>query len=205
MVNLLRSVAVDFPTLAIELVEVGNDELAARVRTDRLDVAIAATDPPPLPRLKSIDALATMPLWLEPLSAVLPATRNAVQVTWTELAAERLLCRAIDDWPRFVRHVERLGGPTLAFEPHAVSQGSLLGLVEAGLGWTLIPESLSHLLPLGVRKVPITSAGATIQVEAVWRTENANPALTRILALCRQLYGSTPIRGGLARSLDPSP
>jgi hypothetical protein len=52
-------------------------------------------------------------------------------VTWADLAGARLLCRTVDDWPRFARHVERLGGPRLAFEPHAVSQEGVLGLVAA--------------------------------------------------------------------------
>lgn len=192
MVGLLRSFAEDLPASAVAVVEVANDELLDRVRTGTLDVAIAATDPPTLPRLKSVGVLSTLPLWLEPLTAVGPATLNVALVTWADLAKVRLLCREIDDWPRFVRHVERLDGTRLVFEPHAVSQEGVLGLVAAGLGWALLPSSLDHLLPADVRAVPVTSTGAELQVEALWRPENDNPVLTRFLALCRQLYAPPP-------------
>ena len=159
MVELLRTFATDLPTISVNLVEAGNDELIAKVRSDRLDAAITATDPPPFPRLKVVPHLASMPLWLESIAAVLPTVDELRSLDWSDLACKRLLCRATDDWPRFVRHVERMGGPTLVFEPHAVSQEGVLGLVAAGLGWTLIPTSFSHLLPNDLRVVPITSVG----------------------------------------------
>lgn len=202
LVELLRSFAADFPTVAIEVVEAGNPELIDRLRSGRLDVALAGADPPPLPRLERIEPLAAAQLWLERLVAVLPKKAGGECVNWKDCTQVRLLCRTIDDWPRFVHHIERLGGPRLAFEPHAVSQQGVLGLVAAGLGWTVIPMSISHLLPETLKAVPISSAGAELLVEALWRPENINPALTPFLALCRQLYPADG-NAGLSESPDP--
>jgi DNA-binding transcriptional LysR family regulator len=47
VVQLLRAFAADFRTVGVELLEGANDGLTDRVRSGRLDVAIAATDPPP--------------------------------------------------------------------------------------------------------------------------------------------------------------
>lgn len=205
VVDLFRRFAADCPNVAVAAVEAGNDDLIEQVRSGRLDVAIAATDPPPLHRLKPVSALSVLPLWLEPLSAVVPANVALEKASWDDLATARLLCRTVDDWPRFVSHVVRLGGPTLTFEPQAVSQEALLGLVAANLGWTLAPASLSHLFSSDVRSVPIVSQGASIQVEAVWRAENANPALARFLAQCRQLYAATSESAAPSQTLDRSP
>lgn len=205
MVELLRAFTTDLPTVAVAVVEAGNDDLVARVRSGRLDVAISATDPPPLTRLKPVEGLSTLPVWIEPLADVVPQDSPLKVATWGDLVEARLLCRSVDDWPRFVRHVERLGGPTLTFEPQAVSQEGILGLVAAGLGQTIIPASLSHLLPAGVRAVPIVSPGATLQVEAVWRASNANPALARFLALCRKLYDPTKTPAAPSQTPDRSP
>lgn len=188
LVELLRNFAAGHPRVVVELTEDGNDELLSRLRSERLDVALAATDAPPLPRLKQIGLLSSLPLWLEPLTVVIPVSVAATSLSWEDLAGCRLLCRSVDDARRFIRYVERLGGPTLAFERQAVSQESLLGLVAAGLGCALFPASLTHLLPPGVQSIPISSPGAVLQVEAVWRAKNENPALTLFLALCRKLY-----------------
>lgn len=203
MVELLRALAAAFPTIAVEVTEIGNSELFFRARSGRLDVAIAVTGPPPLPRLVDIASLESMPLWLEPLMVAVPVGVALDSVTWADLADARLLCRTIDDWPRFVSHVERRDGPKLAFEPHAVSQEGVLGLVAAGLGWTILPASLDHLLPVGVCAIPIGSPDANLLVEAVWKPENENLALTRFLELCRQLHD--PFDVALSRKLDPSP
>lgn len=198
MVAILRSFASEHPTVAVAVVEAGDQDLIERLRAGYLDVVIAATDPPPLPRLKVRDGLLTTALWLEPLVNVVSQSSTLKAATWEDLGKTRLLCRTIDDWPRFVRHVERVGGPTLLFEPHAVSQEGVLGLVAAGFGWTILPASLAHLLPADIRAIPIDSVGATLQVEAIWRAENTNPALTRFFAICQRLYGAKTTLDGLS-------
>lgn len=204
MIALLRSFAIELPTAAVELVEAGNDELVDRVRSRQLDVAIAEIEPPPLRSIEGSGPLSIVPLWREPLELVVPSGLEYRSLTWSDLSKARLLSRSIDDSPRFAQHLLRLGGPKLTFEPHAVSQEGLLGLVAAGMGWTLIPASLRHLLPDDVRAVTIESEGATLAFGAVSQPSNANEALSCFLELCRQLY-APELSDVTLRSLDPSP
>ena len=130
----------------------------------------------------------TLPLWLEPLCAVVPDSFKQGAATWGDLAEQPLLCQPKDDQRRFVEHVERFGGPTLRFAAQDVSRDGLLGLVAAGLGWAIIPASIAHLDIPGLRTVPIDSEGAVLQIEAIWDARTDNPALTRFLELARQMY-----------------
>lgn len=194
LVEMLKRFASGHPGIGVDVTEGGDDELIGRLRSGRLDVAITATDPPPHERLKDVSPLRSLPLWMEPLVVLAPASAPAESASWEDLAGQKLLCRTLDDWPRFVRHVLRVGGPTLSFETHTVSQEGVLGLVAAGLGWAILPDSLGHVLPSEVKRIPISSPGAELQVEALWCGENKNPALTHFLALCGQLYGPDQAR-----------
>jgi DNA-binding transcriptional LysR family regulator len=191
-VRLLQTYSSAYPQVAVRLVEDGNDELVQRVRVGDLDTALTATDPPPLPRLKPIDGLNSMPLWLEPLCVAVPARLQLESIAWQDLQGQLLLCSPRDDWRRFSRYVEALGGPSLRFAEQDVAVSSLFGLVAAGVGWLILPACVAGIGAPGVKIVPIVSEGASLQVEAVWRLHTANPALTRFLALLRQMDEAEP-------------
>jgi DNA-binding transcriptional LysR family regulator len=208
VVGLLQAYSGAYPKVALRLVEDGNDDLVLRLRNGELDAALTATDPPPLPRLKPIEALQSMPLWLEPLFAALPEATPRETVTWDDLSGIDLLCRPGDDWPRFSRYVQSLGGPKLRFVEQNVAVSSLFGLVAAGVGWLILPSCASKIGTPGVRVVPIVSEGASLQVEVLWRPQTDNPALTRFLALLRQMYSTEAPRFAAdvaSRSPDRSP
>lgn len=188
VVQLIRDFGSAHPGVAVRTVEDGNEQLVSRLASDDLDVVLAATDPPPLERLRSIGALSSLPLWLERLCVAVPDAVEAERVTWSDIAEQRLLCRPKDDWRRFVTHVERAGGPRLRFSVQEVSSDGLLGLVAAGLGWVIVPESVAHMDVPGLRMIPIASDGAVLQVEALWDPRTHNPALTRFLALARRTF-----------------
>lgn len=188
VVELLGRYAAAHPNVALHSIEDGQEALFARVTRGDLDVALTATDPPPFAPLRPLGDLRNLPLWIEPLRAVLPGGEPNDVVTWDDLATRTLICRPDDDWRRFIEHVERLGGPVLRFEPQSVSREGFFGLVAAGLGATIIPDSLSRFASIDVRVVPIAEEGAAIQIEAVWHPRTDNPALVRFLALARRLF-----------------
>lgn len=205
LVELLKEFASEYPSIAVDLVEDGGDELIGRLRSERLDVAITATDPPPFERLREVSPLRSFPLWIEPLAVLVPGGASVEQVTWEEISRHRLLCRTLDDWPRFAQHVRRAGGPSLTFETHTVSQEGILGLVAAGFGWAVLPRNLVHAPLDGLDVLSIESLGAQLQVEALWCEDNSNPALTRFLALCRRLYHGRGDHAEPSQTRDQSP
>jgi DNA-binding transcriptional LysR family regulator len=76
-----------------------------------------------------------------------------------------------------------------AFHPRIVQEVSelttALALAKSGMGYTIIPDSLSTRRFGGVKIQPLTEKGAAWTVGAVWRRRDANPALQRFLGLLR--------------------
>lgn len=205
MVKMLSVFASASPSTAVSTLEDGDRELEARLRRGELDVVIAATGLPGLPRLKPINGLNNLNLWLEPLCAAVPSGTGMTTLMWSDLAGQRLLCRPQDDWRRFVAHVERLGGPTLTFHEQQVSQEALLRLVATGLGWFIAPASIVHSAVQGVNILPIVSEGAVLQIEALWRPQNLNPALSLFLKLARQVFAQSVEDDAPQQTHDPWP
>ena len=189
VVELLRAFRDVRPNISVRTAEASYEQLVARLKSADLDVVLVATDPPPYPRLVSVGALKSLPLWLEPLCVVVPQTCKSDAFTWFDLVEQQLLCQPQDDWQRFVAHVERLGGPTLQFRVQDVSREGLLGLVAAGLGWLIMPVSLVHHDMLGLRTVPIVSDGAALLIEALWHSRVDNAATYRFLEVARATFG----------------
>lgn len=178
-------------SISIRTFEDGHESLVSKLRASALDVVIAATDPEPLPRLRSIDGLRAMKLWVEALHVAVPDSKTVASFTWADLANVTLLCRAQDDWRRFVEYVERLGGPTLRFQEQSVSREGLLGLVAAGLGWCILPSSVAHGNSKDIRLVPIEADGSALQVEALWHPKTDSPPLRRFKALARRRFSAS--------------
>jgi DNA-binding transcriptional LysR family regulator len=204
MTELLASYIAAYPAVMLNLVEDGHDGLLARVRSGELHVAFTATDPAPHVPLKSHDDLESMPLWLEQLAVAVSDKDQAESFSWSDLAGRWLLCRPNDDWRRFVAHVERVGGPTLQFIEQDVSGEGILALAGSGLGYGIVPASLAVPQSVGARLAPITSAGAVLQAEAVWRRRAINPTLIRFLGWSGHRFDPMS-NGALWRNRDPSP
>lgn len=73
---------------------------------------------------------------------------------------------------------------------HDVSRLSLLSLVRAGLGITLLPESDAASLIDGVVSLVLRNRGKPVHLryEAHWRSDNSNPVLAAFIALLREMY-----------------
>jgi DNA-binding transcriptional LysR family regulator len=197
--DLLAGFVADNPEVMLRVVQDGQGALLARVRSGELHVAITATEPEPYLPLRVHSDLDSLALWVEPLAIAVPASEPTPSLTWADLQGRWLLCRPHYDWRRIVAHVERLGGPTLHFIEQDVSGEGLLALAGAGLGWTLVPSSITGAEAVGAKLVPVEDEGAATQAEAVWLPRIQNPALNRFLNLVRRLYAS-PLADAPSRS-----
>jgi LysR family hca operon transcriptional activator len=88
---------------------------------------------------------------------------------------------------------------------HAVSSAdNVLGhlqLVQEGLGFALLPDSVGTLLPPGVILKPLACDPVpTVSIVAAWRTGNSSPLVRALVALVRQCCSaSKPPVGASAR------
>lgn len=77
------------------------------------------------------------------------------------------------------------------FEPRIESRShqfaTIVGLVAAGRGSALVPESVSKLTLPGVEYWPLKAATLTSDVAVAFRTEGNGPATQRLLDICLEL------------------
>ena len=114
--------------------------------------------------------------------------RNSRKLTRQELRHAKY-----DGW--LISHVESqaarelyasfLGSGT-HYTVHAASKQSILGLVAAGFGVTLVTEAQAHVKVPGIVYRPIFEKNATIQVVLVWVRENENAVVGRFVSFMRQ-------------------
>ena len=81
---------------------------------------------------------------------------------------------------------------------HDCSRESLLSLVAAGDGVTLLPESIAELGYPGVQFLPMSDPRGRLEICAIWRRETDNPALRRFMSLTRDWLRKN-------RPLQPAP
>ena len=151
------------------------------LRRQEIDLAIAVgpmQDP----------SLNTESLWHEQLIVVTPSDHPfaaASTLSWPDIASERLILRASeqDHWIiDYARDLAAAAGCRPNLTEFLTTRENMVGLVRAGFGIALLPES--SLLSLNMDQLArITMSGAGTQMEIVgaWLPGNANPVLRRFL------------------------
>lgn len=111
-----------------------------------------------------------------------------------ELEGEDFVLFRRDQSPRLhdlmIHHFHQRG-----FSPRIVQEGTthytVLGLVAAGLGCSIVPGSAEQRLPPGVKLLRVPDLALRIPVDLVWRRAHPTPAIQRFVALLR---GKAPPR-----------
>ena len=170
-----------WPNVLLTLVETHHVELQARLLDRRLDAAIILDE-------TAGPALAILPLWREPLCAAMPkahplAARSAL--TWTELARQTLLVQAWENSsvPRELLIAKM--GVNARFESHFASQHSVLALVAAGYGVTVVLDMVAGSPVPGVAFRPIDEPDGTTGVVVAWAPGVEDPLIGRFVAFLR--------------------
>jgi len=189
----LRTALLDFaahyPEVIFSAVEGPRANLLANLQGGTLDIAIVSGE-------ANVPGLQTLPLWAERIVVALPRTHQlAAQETvyWNDLKGEHFLLSSRDPGPEFEDLlVAKLAAPgdRPAIVRHNVSRETLLGMVGAGWGVSLIYEAGTGMSHPGVvyRQVCDAHGPTRIAHSAYWRADNTNPVLSSFLALLRQRY-----------------
>lgn len=111
-------------------------------------------------------------LYTEQLVACLPSDHRlatAAEVTPQQLAGEPMISFPAREMPGFVPQLWSIFSDPVPFPKvthRVVHQETALGFVAGGLGFTVLPESVSRFKPDAVRVVPISSRPATTMMIA---------------------------------------
>lgn len=87
--------------------------------------------------------------------------------------------------------VARRGQPAQAMRA-VESTNALTAIVQATDAWSVIPDSLSHSLPLGLVGIPIEDLAMPVRFSRLWRRADQRPVTLTILELLRVLEHSSP-------------
>ncbi len=185
--DLLREVRRRYPDVALTLREMMTDAQLAELTAGRLDVGLLTAP-------VSAPGLAEHRIWREGLVAVLPAAhplaRSRRPVEPGRLAGEpfilfpRAIAPALHD---DILQLCRSAGFTLAVAQEAVQSQTIVSLVSAGLGVSILPESIRGLRRAGVAYRRLRAPGPVVDTVVAWRADRMSPVVENVLALARQV------------------
>jgi DNA-binding transcriptional LysR family regulator len=185
-----------FPNVVVEMQEVLVEQQVLKLKLKQIDVmfqqlaSFEATDP----------ELTFQPILQEYFVLALPTGHRLVaqaQVTLQDLQDEPLLLPSLDIFPFYetviVRFRELGIEPTIVQTVAAAGAITLLSLVAAGVGLSILPNHVQVLHREGVVYRPIHNAGLTRQVAAVWRQDDASIVLRQFLQVIQELMNLPPL------------
>jgi DNA-binding transcriptional LysR family regulator len=186
---LLREFRHSFPQVQIDLHEATSDVQLEQLTQGTIDAGLLI---PPLPdKLKAV--LEYMPVLREPLILAAPEGTMALQgrpsadlAALTDLPLiifPRRLAPAFHDAILACFHES---GVTPQIGQEAIQMQTIIGLVSAGMGIALVPQSVSNLKRSGVEYKPLAKPTALVETGLAWRRDNPSPVLIAFLDLLRK-------------------
>ena len=175
-----------FPHVGFRFIEAAPADQLVAVRQHRADVAfVLATGEAP--------GAESEHLWDEPVSVALPETHalaDREELSWSDLGNQSFVVRAYGSGPFIYAWLAARLNPD-GYAPditqHDIARESLLGLVGAGYGLTVVSRSATGLAVPGVVFRPVTDEDAIVAIRMVWMGDNENPALGRFLSHARRV------------------
>jgi DNA-binding transcriptional LysR family regulator len=164
LTSLLRQWRIEHPDVSITVHELPDHELSIAIHRRTLDVAFFAA-------YGAYPKLGTATLAREKLFAAVPldhplAAQDAI--FWRELRDERVLVQDWEDSHLTREFYASLIGIGLPLQSHPASKQSILGLVAAGFGVTLVLESQAQVAVPGVAYRQILEENAKIDLVIAW-------------------------------------
>jgi len=166
---LLRQWRLEYPDVSITVHELPDYELSNAIYRRTLDVAFFAA-------YGVYPDLATALLVRERIFAALPQDhRLAIQETvgWRDLRDQAILVQDWEDSHATREFYASLIGIGLPLRSHPASKQSVLALVAAGFGLTLVLESQAQVAVPGVVYREILEGNANIDIVLAWSPEDA--------------------------------
>lgn len=199
--ELLRAFREEKPDIALRLHELGTTEQLRQLEDGRLDVGFV--------RLRGPRAgLASEAVLEEEIVVALPdvhplAKRERLRLADLEGEGLVLLTPAGSPGLRaaLAGVITQLGGEEQIVQEVAEMQ-TVIGLVAAGIGISLVPESVRALDRTGVTYRPLDGDAPAVRLAMVWREADDSPVLASFLAQARAAAPAEGERGqrGPARS-----
>ena len=183
---LLRAFREAYPQVQIDLQEATSDLQLAQLMEGRIDAGLLI---PPLPDKAKL-ALDYQPVLSEPLILAAPSGLKVLR-TKGKIALSSLADMPLIIFPRRISpgfHDTILGcfraaGVTPHIGQEAIQMQTIVGLVSAGMGIALVPQSVSNLQRPGVDYRELQDQTPLVETGLAWRRDNVSPVLQAFLQL----------------------
>jgi DNA-binding transcriptional LysR family regulator len=184
----LRAYRAAYPQVQITLQEATSDLQLDDLLHSRIDAGLLI---PPLPDKARLE-LDYLPVLNEPLVLAVPAgllkKKGKVSLAGLHNALPAL---PLIVFPRAISpalydaivSVFRDAGITPEIGQQAIQMQTIVGLVSAGMGMALVPQSVSNLMRPGVEYRALAHATPLVETGLAWRRDNASPVLRGFLEL----------------------
>lgn len=186
--DLIRRFRLASPDVEVALLELTTVQQGEALKVGRIDVGFGrlVLDDPEIHGEIMLD---------EPLIAVLPARHpllSARRISLEKLAAEPFILYPGKPRPSYADHVLQLlhargYAPAIAMETNELQ--TAIGMVAAGLGVALVPESVRRLHRDDVVYRPLSDAGVTSPVIMNFRSDDGSPRLADFRQIVRSRLG----------------
>ena len=181
---LLQRFRARYPQVRIDLREATTDIQLDDLLQGKIDAGLLLA---PLPE-KASSQLDCRPVLSEPLIAALPADmlHATGPVSLKSLRELPLIIFPRRISPAFhdtILACFRAAGVTPHIGQEAIQMQTIVGLVSAGMGMALVPQSVSNLKRPGVDYRPLVEHAPPIQTGLAWRRDNQSPVLRALLDL----------------------
>ncbi len=187
----LREFRSAYPAVQIDLREATSDVQLEELAAGNIGLGILI---PPVPdKLKTI--LDYFPVLTEPLVLALPADSKLATAT-RKVSLKSCAGLPLIIFPRRLApalHDQILGcfreaGLTPSIEQEAIQMQTIVGLVAAGMGIALVPQSVSNLKRPGVEYRALKEASPLVEIGLAWRRDNTSPVLQSFLDLIQKRH-----------------
>lgn len=188
--DLVRRFRASYPQVRVALSEATSDVQFEALSRGEIDAGIIIR-----PGEEFLPPLALRPLPDEPLIAAVPEAWVPPSAT----ASQSIAFGEIADAPLifFPRHVAPAyhdvvaeyytrHGRTLRIYQEAVQMQTIVSLVAAGLGVSLVPQSMTEMRRNGVRYLTLEGTPPHIEICMIWKEGEDQPALRSFLSLLDQ-------------------
>lgn len=184
--KLLRVFREQFPAISLSLHELTTSQQLQALHKQRIHLGVLH---PPVPR----EIFASEPFSQEAFIVVLPEQHYLAQQTSLSLSAladEPFVLPPRPLGPSFYDAIISLcqqAGFSPQVKQEAIQMQTIIGLVAAGFGVSLVPASMQQLRQEGVVYRQLDGAAAGIELVLAWRRDEANPALSFFVKGIREL------------------
>ena len=187
LATLIRQLASEAPEVAVTVSDHHDVSVLDRVTHGEAGAGLLhLADHDPYPRSQAVETAVAM---REPLVAVLRAEHPAATAERADLAAlvhEPLIAPSRTSAPGLHAQIVetwRANGGDRQRVRETDSTTTTLALVQAGLGFTMMPASLADVAWDGLHKLPLRQHHRAVETAIAWRADATSPVLRRFLRI----------------------